>query len=604
MESFQALKRRTTEILSSLTTGSPPSSPTQAASGGHTLLPGGSPPAAEGTWQYLSASLPSLPRSSHTVSVVDGVAYIFGGETGGTGDARKPVGNDMHAVTLPSEGYGGDYVAIKAVPAPREDEGKTEGEGQEEGIVDAKGKAVETTGSRHKNEDVLPNVPPPRVGHTAAVIGTRIFVFGGRAGPTGAETLDERGRVWVFSTKQRTWSYLDPVAPLSPPAAVAASTAEGQQHPAVPPPRSYHSMAATDKPDHKGDRDHPTRPRRAQSWRQWVEGDSAEVGIPQAPRVGPVAERAEDDEAPWTGRGFGTLFVSGGCLADGKRTRDCWAFDVRARVWTRLPDYPVPYDPEKADEEERIGLTDVGAASSGKGKKEEEVKDSNYGGVGGAAMAVLRSRLYRFGGFDGTRETGGRLDCLPLEVDVFDDGSGPPTEVAVRAHADGWQAVAVQGRGETLAEATAAWPDPRSVSALVPLQLGGGRECLVLLFGEKSPAPPGMGHAGTGRFCDDVWIFTLPPRGMTTASIGQAIWNAIDSAKHGGRPHLETHRWTPVETRAFDEESERDAQGPGPRGWIAAAPAGSVGEERGVVVWGGVDPSGNRLGDCWLLRID
>jgi hypothetical protein len=41
-----------------------------------------------------------LPRSYHTVSVVKGRAYIFGGET----ESGKIADNDMHIVILPSSG--------------------------------------------------------------------------------------------------------------------------------------------------------------------------------------------------------------------------------------------------------------------------------------------------------------------------------------------------------------------------------------------------------------------------------------------------------------------------------------------------------------------
>ncbi|KAF1959512.1 hypothetical protein CC80DRAFT_514035 [Byssothecium circinans] len=107
-----------------------------------------------------------LPRSYHTISVVKGRAYIFGGES----SPGTLADNDMHIVILPSSGVlEADYTTIKAKP---------------------------------QNADGV--VPGPRKGHTSVVIGDNIYVFGGE----GVE--NEKGRIWIFQTLSHTWSYLDP----------------------------------------------------------------------------------------------------------------------------------------------------------------------------------------------------------------------------------------------------------------------------------------------------------------------------------------------------------------------------------------------------------
>lgn len=134
-----------------------------------------------------------LPRSSHSLSVVAGRAYIFGGEI----SPREPVDNDMHVITLPSGTVtSADYRAIPAKPE--------KGGGE---------------------------VPAKRVGQTAGVIGDRIFMFGGRGGKD-MKALEEQGRVWVYDTRTDTWSYLDP--------------APGTTYPEA---RSYHSSVAMEKPE-------------------------------------------------------------------------------------------------------------------------------------------------------------------------------------------------------------------------------------------------------------------------------------------------------------------------------------------------------------------
>lgn len=190
-----------------------------------------------------------LPRSSHSLSVIKGRAYIFGGEI----RPREPIDNAMHIFTLPSSGVSeADY---KSVPAEASD---TNGE-----------------------------IPATRVGHTAATIDDRIYIFGGRGGPD-MKPLEENGRVWCFDTFTATWSHLDPV--------------QGTPFPAA---RSYHAATANEHPLPSKE-DHTINP----------------IGSP-------------DPEA------HGTVFIHAGCPASG-RLADLWAFDVAARTWSQYPDAPGP----------------------------------------------------------------------------------------------------------------------------------------------------------------------------------------------------------------------------------------------------------------------
>ena len=141
----------------------------------------------KGSWKRIPTSKP-LPRSSHSLSIIKGKAYIFGGEE----QPREPVSNDMHVYTLPSSGVSeADY---KRIPAQSNRDGDT---------------------------------PPPRVGHTANAIGDKIYIFGGRGG-RAMQPLEENGRVWVYDTRLNSWNSLDPL--------------NGSPYPAA---RSYHASAAT-----------------------------------------------------------------------------------------------------------------------------------------------------------------------------------------------------------------------------------------------------------------------------------------------------------------------------------------------------------------------
>ncbi|MCJ1367272.1 hypothetical protein MMC16_006404 [Acarospora aff. strigata] len=133
-----------------------------------------------------------LPRSSHSLSIIKGRAYIFGGEI----RPREPVDNVMHIYTLPSSGVTeADY---QDIPAKASDGGE--------------------------------EVPAPRVGHTASVVEDRIYIFGGRGGKDMTSS-EEKGRVWVFDTKTNKWSYIDP--------------AKGSPYPEA---RSYHASTSNEHP--------------------------------------------------------------------------------------------------------------------------------------------------------------------------------------------------------------------------------------------------------------------------------------------------------------------------------------------------------------------
>ena len=136
-------------------------------------------------WHRIPAD--PLPRASHTLAVVRGRAYIFGGEQ----RSHEPADNAMHILTLPSGGASTDY---RAIPAAK------------------------------------PDYPPSRAGHAAAVVGHHIYVFGGRGG-ADMQPLDEKGRVWVFDTVGNAWSHLDPAAGSPVPEARSDHACAASEHP-------------------------------------------------------------------------------------------------------------------------------------------------------------------------------------------------------------------------------------------------------------------------------------------------------------------------------------------------------------------------------------
>lgn len=139
-----------------------------------------------------------LPRSNHSLTVVAGRAYIFGGED----ESGKLAGDEVHIVTLPlkKKGNHDGEVDYKCVPSL--------GEGED-------GK-----------------VPGQRAGHVAVAIGERVYAFGGRG--ADGRAIEEMGRVWVFDTNTLGWSYIDPASDTSTtsvPQARYHHGAAGSEHP-------------------------------------------------------------------------------------------------------------------------------------------------------------------------------------------------------------------------------------------------------------------------------------------------------------------------------------------------------------------------------------
>lgn len=559
MESFGTLRRRATDLVQSIPNSLPQSLPTGKSSKSNIAT-------MKGTWEKVE--VPSLPRSSHSVDVISGSAYIFGGEV----TPRRPVNNDMHVVNLPmSISSSADSYPVKAsspreyteedIPrvevnepvetppeapeSPKEDEDvqkdveevqkdlaevSLDNDDKPEGEPLLEGKGKERAAPEGPS---MGDVPTARVGHATAIIGTRIFMFGGRGGPDMAP-LEENGRVWVFDTRNHTWSFLDPRA------AAAGIT------PRFPPARSYHTAAAVDRPRDFAHRRDP----RPETWKDWAMGDSAEVGIPQAPIVGHVAANAVDEER----EGYGTFFVHAGCLADGERTTDLWAFNVRSRVWSELPAAPGP-------------------------------------ARGGTAICVDKGKLFRFGGFDGTQELGGQVDVIHLASETFDDQVSEG-EVAVTTR-KGWEALTpVSQAAQTDTLDPDEWPSPRSVASMLPLQIR-GRDYLVLLMGERSPS--GAGHEEAGKFLDDAWVFHIPSAasGRGIGAVRNAVWGAL------GKKGNTEGRWTKVLGEPYDDDS---VETPVARGWMGASVIEDM-DEPAVLVWGGVGEANQRLGDGWILRL-
>lgn len=404
-------------------------------------------------FQRIPTTIP-LPRSSHSLSVIKGRAYVFGGEV----RPREPVDNAVHIYILPASGVAeADYKSVAARPR------KNGGE-----------------------------VPAARVGHTAAVVADRIYIFGGRGGKE-MKPLEENGRVWVFDTVGGTWDHLDPD--------------RGKPYPE---PRSYHASAATEHPLPSKDDE----------------------------TLNPVGDGDRESH--------GTLFIHAGCPASGRRA-DVWAFDIASRLWSQYADAPGP-------------------------------------ARGGTCLTFAHSRLYRFGGFDGERELGGRLDSLAIETSTFNDRAGKG-ELGVCPKTGKWES-------SEFSKGTEA-PGDRSVAGFHAVTTGAGRNYLLLFLGERDASS--QGHDGAGRFWNDVWAYQLEPDSLSGAELKDAARELFGASTY-------QDSWAKVEV-AEATTSDGQADHPGERGWFASASNRDL-DAGGIVLWGGLNGKNERESDGWILTVN
>ncbi|KAI9669375.1 MAG: hypothetical protein M1831_000411 [Alyxoria varia] len=450
------------------------------------------------TFRRLKA--PHLPRSSHTLCVVGGRAYIFGGESNTDG---PPTDNDMHIVTLPSaELQEADYQAVGAKAA----------------------------GESHAS------VPEARVGHAAAVIGSRLYVFGG-AGGTSKKPLEENGRVWVYDTLSNRWSHLDP-----------ASNAP------FPSARSYHSAAASERPS-------PNIPPPASAATEDLPSKS-----PEATTTSLVDDAPSENPEPPPSDTYGTLFIHGGTLSSGQRTSDAWAFDISSRSWSPFPDAP---DPPRS----------------------------------GTSLNLVKDRLYRFGGTDGSRALGGVFDYLDISSGSFEDKGGKG-EMSLSPEPPGeWRSNAFPVGSENNGG-----PDNRADAGVVYVSTGQGRNYLLVLCGHGPTAA-----ASTDKFSDaaslldDAWAFQLKPEGATAAAAKDAARGVALGRETGEAKVSEVKYYYDgggsEDVKMVQEGQDRPV---GKRALFACAGMGdaALGGTGDVLVWGGVDADGKGLGDAWVVSVE
>ena len=137
-------------------------------------------------WEKVSFQDNNVPieRSSHGISEIDGIVYVFGGED----YAKVPVDSSVYALDISNQDLKDGSVVWKKIESSN-------------------------------------TSPIPRVAHAQATIGNRIYIFGGQSvGTVKAESV--LNDLHYFDVKTEAWTEV---------------TIKGGD---VPSPRSFHAMAS------------------------------------------------------------------------------------------------------------------------------------------------------------------------------------------------------------------------------------------------------------------------------------------------------------------------------------------------------------------------
>lgn len=467
---------------------------------------------------FTRLSSPSLPRAGHSISIVKGRAYIFGGET----SPGKLANNDMHIIILPSSGVSDtDYTVVTARG------------------TEPKPKAV----------------PCARKHHIASVVGDRIYIYGGQYVNKQAIQKEEKGQIWVFDTTTNTWSYLQPEE--------SSSRTPGR--------RARHAAAASELPP-------PPQTDR-----------KPDIGVlPQAP-----PDPAKYLVEPPSPGSYGTLFISGGVTVkndddgddDGddqgeKLLGDTWTFDIRSKTWNLI--------------------------SEGYGAGRQD-----------AALAIVGQRLYRSGGFDGTRTCDAHVESLDVGAIVNEQMSSEKNmmrKLSLPQSMEGWSTVGTR-RGNDDSKV----PTARDGAGLLQVTTGQGREYLLLVGGNVQAKSTSDGSRESGIEAEvsnegtpgDIWAFQLPSAATSAATAKDTTRKAINMGTREGS-------WAEAQYRYLnamgDEISPLQAgvrigQGIEARRGFAVAKGTEV-DGATAVVWGGIRKEGEKgekeemIGDGWIITVD
>lgn len=142
-------------------------------------------------------------------------------------------------------------------------------------------------------------------------------------------------------------------------------------------------------------------------------------------------------------------------------------------------------------------------------------------------------------------------------------------------------------------------PRPRKGAGLVPITTGMGRSYLVFMLGEKEEPPSAgtdkQGEQSETEYWSGIWVLQLPSSSRTLAQAKDVIRDKTGMDSHEAE-------WAEVELEVNSNVDTKRTGGkshPGPRAYFASAQLTA----KQVIMWGGLNPKGEREGDGWVLDL-
>lgn len=260
-----------------------------------------------------------LPRSSHTISVIAGKAYIYGGEE----SSGKLADDNIHIIKLPAK--------------------------KPSNVGEPEYKCIPSLGEEEHGQ-----VPGPRTGHTACVLGHRIYVFGGK--DQDEQALEEKGKVWVFDTESLRWSCLEP----------------STENP-FPTSRYQHSAVASE---------HPLPNNNVSDTASYTEQVKSTVS-----KLPAIIGKASPPREP-----HGSVIICSGLSTSAHLLLDLWTFTIATKTWSALPALPsIPFPPSLAFANNSLYILS-GSSDAGSEIHFLQLQPSTYKDARGTADLGLKAK--------------------------------------------------------------------------------------------------------------------------------------------------------------------------------------------------------------------
>lgn len=138
-------------------------------------------------------------------------------------------------------------------------------------------------------------------------------------------------------------------------------------------------------------------------------------------------------------------------------------------------------------------------------------------------------------------------------------------------------------------------PDVRAGAGLLPISTGYGRQYLAYIFGYDDA------ESESPDYYADFWTYQVGSKSTRPASWTDFKPAALkDAIRHALGKDTGGQEWAEVEVEAIEQVAHEGKVHPGPRAFFGC----DVGEDgRSLVLWGGVNPRGEREADGWLIQL-